>query len=132
MDPATLGLITMVISAVGPLLAAWAHYRINKAAPVTPATPGVAPLAPGQPLTIGHGLLLELFRQALAGGAAQPAPDPLANGVIPPPAVAPVASAAPGITGADLVNLVEKVLEGFANFKAIQSAQPLAAPAKAA
>lgn len=79
---ATIQLITFIASLAGPVLGAWAHYRLNQAKS-SPAPAPSAPSAPASPPHIGDGHIINAIANGVAnillGGGqlpqpAQPAP----------------------------------------------------------
>jgi hypothetical protein len=112
-------IITLVTAGLGVLSSVIAHVRINRQ-PATPSTPGTPPGTPAQPLTIGHGLLLELFRQALQGGTPPTAPPAVTPDPTPP--------ATPGNDTASIIAAIEGIVARIVEAsKPVQPATPKAA-----
>ena len=117
MDPATLNILIYAGIAAGGYLVHWIQAR--HMAPVVPGGPATpAPTTPHQ-LTIGHGLLLDLFLNAFkAGLQASPPASPMGPG---PSPMGPPSSSSP----IDIAALVQMFLS---HQQAMQPATPTPKP----
>lgn len=108
----TVNLVMLALSAAGPVLAALAHYRLNKAqsspAPSNPSAPAQAPRLGDGHVLVELGTLLSLLR-------GQPAQAP----------VAPVTPPAPSDTTSQLVKLLAEAQQALAGLAQLQATPPL-------